>query len=169
MNHLLKGFIRVCQFIGLALITLNCSAQTTDKGVIKKPTIGLIATYNIIKPKEIKLIMNGEELNHTDIPLGESFILVNYATGLTKKNGTVSIGCSLLIKDKKGKELINVPDLFEGDDILKASNVTRLRCTINTGKPMEWEEKYQVRVVFWDKYGTGKITNNFTIRMIDIP
>lgn len=34
---------------------------------------------------------------------------------------------------------------------------------------MQWEEKYDVEAVFWDKNGTGRITNKVTIRMIDIP
>ena len=38
-----------------------------------------------------------------------------------------------------------------------------------TGKPMEWEEKYNVKTGFWDKWGDGTITNEVTIRMIDIP
>jgi hypothetical protein len=34
---------------------------------------------------------------------------------------------------------------------------------------MQWEEKYDVAVTFWDKNGNGKIENKVTIRSIDIP
>jgi hypothetical protein len=40
---------------------------------------------------------------------------------------------------------------------------------VSTGKPMQWEEKYDVAVTFWDKFGDGKIENKVTIRSIDIP
>jgi len=40
---------------------------------------------------------------------------------------------------------------------------------VSTGEPMQWEENYDIVATFWDKYGTGKIVNQVTIRMIDIP
>jgi hypothetical protein len=42
--------------------------------------------------------MNNEVLNHTDIPVGESFILANdNIKGTVVENGKVSVGCSLQI------------------------------------------------------------------------
>ena len=114
--------------------------------------------------------MNKEELNHVDIPLGESFDLVNTGIeGHVVKDDAVSLGCSLLIKDKAGTVLLNADDLYKGNDIFKKDSANFLTCTISTGEPMKWEEKYDVTVIFWDKYGDGKIENNFTIRCIDIP
>ena len=114
--------------------------------------------------------MNNEVLNHTDIPLGESFLLVNEnVTGMEVKDGKVSAGCWLRISEENGQILSEEKDLFAGNDIFKKDEATRLKCTINTGKPMEWEKKYKVQVVFWDKYGNGKITNECTIMSIDIP
>jgi hypothetical protein len=116
------------------------------------------------------LMMNNEVIHHTDIPLGESFMLINDGVkGLTVKNGKVSVGCSLMIKDKAGKTLLNSADLFKGNDILDKDSAGFLRCTVSAGSPMKWEEKYDVTVIFWDKYGTGKIENRVTIRCIDIP
>lgn len=114
--------------------------------------------------------MNNEVLNHTDIPLGESFLLITEnVTGMEVKDGKVSAGCLLRISEENGQTLSEEKDLFAGNDIFKKDEATRLKCTINTGKPMEWEKKYKVQVVFWDKYGNGKITNECTIRSIDIP
>lgn len=109
-------------------------------------------------------------LNHTDIPLGESFIILNEKVkGFTVKDGKVSVGCALTITDKSGKALLSEPDLFKGNDVFKKDSLDYLRCTVNTGKPMEWEQNYDVSVLFTDKYGNGKIENKVTIRAIDIP
>lgn len=153
----------------LLMIGLNSFAQSV-KGVKKDPGTGLTATYQTIVPEKVLLVMNNEVLNHTDIPIGESFILVNKNTkGFVEKNGKVSVGCSLLITDKTGKKLLEAADLFKGRDLFDKKELSYLKCTINTGAPMKWEEKYQVKVIFWDKYGSGKIINKVTIRMIDLP
>ena len=85
------------------------------------------------------------------------------------KDGKVSVGCSLRISDENGKVLFQDKDLFAGNDVFEKEEATRLKCTINTGKPMEWEKNYNIQVIFWDKYGDGKIVNECTIRSIDIP
>ena len=88
---------------------------------------------------------------------------------MIEKNGNVSAGCSLCISDEKGTILLEEKDLFAGNDVFKKDSATRLKCTINTDKPMEWEKNYNIQVVFWDKYDSGKIINECTIRSIDIP
>ena len=154
----------------LILIISACSAQAPVTGIVKDNTTGLTATYKNIKPAKVLLVMNDEVLHHTDIPFGESFLLVNKGIkGLVIKDGKVSVGCSLTIKDKAGKIILKSDDLFNGNDIFKKDSLDFLKCTVSTGKPMKWEEKYNVTVVFWDKYGTGKIENRVTIRCIDIP
>ena len=155
----------------LILILSSCSNQSLlSKGVKKDFTTGLSATYTNMEPEDVLLVMNDEVLHHTDIPLGESFLLVNdKIKGMKVKDGKVSVGCSLKISDKKGNILLNEKDLFEGHDIFNEKDASYLKCTVSTGKPMAWEEKYDVAVVFWDKFGNGKIENNVTIRTIDIP
>jgi hypothetical protein len=147
-----------------------CTAQMPVTGIVKDAATGLTAVYKNIKPNKVLLVMNNEEIHHTDIPIGEDFLLINKdIKGLTVKNGKVSVGCSLTIKDKTGKIMLQSDDLFNRNDTFQKDSVTYLKCTVSTGKPMQWEEKYDVAVVFWDKYGTGKIENKVTIRCIDIP
>ena len=154
----------------LIILISACNAQLPQAGKVKDNTTGLTATYKTLKPGKVSLVMNDEILNHTDIPLGETFMLVNNGIkGLTVKDGKVSVGCALTIKDKTGKAMLQSSDLFKGSDILDKDSADYLRCVVYTGTPMKWEEKYDVTVVFWDKYGTGKIENKVTIRCIDIP
>ena len=155
--------------IVLSAIFASCDAQA-HAGIKKDFNTGLTASYKGIEPGEVHLVMNEEVLNHTDIPIGESFWLVNKnVKGLTVKEGNISVGCSLVITDKSGKKLLEAADLFSGKDVFAKENANYLKCIVNTGKPMEWEEKYKVVATFWDKYGTGKIVNTVTIRAIDIP
>ncbi|QEC68423.1 hypothetical protein FRZ67_14330 [Panacibacter ginsenosidivorans] len=164
-GKILAGAVVVFLFISLA----SCSSQVSA-GIKKDLTTGLTAKYNNVEPEKVMLVMNGEVLDHTDIPLGESFILVNdNVKGLKEKDGKVNVGCSLVIKDKNGKELLNEPDLLTGDAGLFNKDITYLKCTVNTGAPMQWEETYAVNVTFWDKNGNGKIENNVNIRAIDMP
>ena len=161
-------------FTALAIVVLcsmlyACNGQSAS-GIMKDLNTGLVASYKTMQPEKVSLIMHDEVLNHTDIPIGESFLLVNEnVNGLTEKEGKVSIGCSLVITDKNGLRLLDEKDLFRGHDIYEKNNARTLRCTVNTGKPMNWEEKYDVVATFWDKYGRGSITNKVTIKTIDIP
>lgn len=168
MNRPVK-FLPAASCFALSMLFVSCSAKKTA-GVTKDFNTGLTAQYINMQPKSVFLVMNSEVLGHTDIPLGESFVLVNdEIEGMIEKNGNVSAGCSLRISDENGKILLEEKDLFADNDVFKKDSATRLKCTINTGKPMEWEKNYNIQVVFWDKFGTGKIINECTIRSIDIP
>lgn len=162
-------------FIAMAaagLFALNACNESFggSAGIKKDLTTGLSSSYKNMEPQKVFLVMNGEELNHTDIPLGEKFYVINdNVKGLTEKDGKVSVGCSLQIIDKKGKVLLDETDLFRNADIFDRDSATVLRCGVTTGNPMQWEENYDVHVKFWDKYGDGNIENKVTIRAIDVP
>ena len=142
----------------------------SSAGVKKDFSTGLVASYKNIEPEKVYLVMNDEVLNHNDIPIGESFAVINEnVKGFEVKEGKISLGCSLVIEDSAGNKLLSEPDFFAQNHLYNEEDASRLRCTVTTGEPMQWEEKYKVTVVFWDKYGDGKIENVVTIRAIDIP
>mgnify|MGYP007130732231 CR=1 FL=1 len=168
-THLsLVKYITIVTGLSLLFYLSGCDVKKT--GIHKDLNTGMVTTYQSLEPANSLLVMNNEVLNHTDIPLGENFVLINdNVKGLKEKDGKVSAGCELVISDKQGKKIMDEPDLFKGDDVFLKEKVKALKCTISTGQPMNWEENYDVYVKFWDKYGDGKIENKFTIRMIDIP
>jgi hypothetical protein len=88
---------------------------------------------------------------------------------LVVKEGKISIGCSLLITDKKGKKVLFEADLFKDNAVMDKDNAKELRCTISTGSPMDWQQEYNIVVTFWDKYGKGKLENKLDILIEDIP
>lgn len=166
-NHFFNCLVIVC----IATLFASCKGSVGGTAGIKKDFgTGLSSTYKNMEPEKIFLVMNDEVLNHTDIPIGEKFFLINdNVKGLKEKDGKISVGCSLKITDQKGKVLLDEKDLFKGEDVFKKEDAKMLRCTITTSDPMQWEEKYDVQVKFWDKYGDGYIENKVTIRAIDIP
>ncbi|CAN5815747.1 hypothetical protein BH10BAC2_BH10BAC2_26530 [soil metagenome] len=170
ISFVLPGKILACILgVFIVLSFAACNGQVSV-GVKKDLTTGLTAKYSNLEPEKVLLVMNDEVLNHTDIPLGESFMLVNdNVKGLKEKDGKVAVGCSLVITDKHGKELLHEADLLKGEAGVFSKDITYLKCTVNTGEPMQWEEIYAVNVVFWDKNGTGKIENTVHIRAIDMP
>lgn len=180
IGELLQGKISVrafgkkwiAPFIILILMTIfitSCGAQS-NSGIKKDTTTGLTTNWQDLEPAGVSLVMNGEVLNHIDIPIGEKFMLLNKnVSNLTEKNGKVSVGCSLLITDKQGNKILEEADLFKDKDVFDKRDVRDLKCTVSTGDTMQWEELYDVVVTFWDKFGPGKIVNKVTIRMIDIP
>lgn len=154
----------------ILLIFLYSCSKPVVTGVKRDFDTGLRCAYSGMETGKAYLVMNQEELHHTDIPFGESFVLVNdEVKGLTVKGGKVKVGCSLTITDERGKIILDQPDLFAGKDEMPREAVHQLKCTVNTGEPMQWEEKYRVEVRFWDKFGTGSIENQVTIRSIGIP
>lgn len=155
----------------LFLVVSNQACSIDRKQGIKKDfNTGLVSTYTNIEPESTWLEMNQEVLNHTDIPIGESFLLINEnVMGLQEKDGKISTGCSLRIIEENGKVLLDEKDLFSGNDVFTKQETTRLKCTVNTGNPMEVDKNYKVQVVFWDKFGDGRIVNECTIKSIDMP
>lgn len=150
----------------IGLGSLVACKSYVNVGIMSDAGTGLKASYKNMQPEDVVLLMNDKVMPSADIPHGESFILFNNnTTGLIAKEGKVSVGCSLVIKDQQGNVLMNEPDLFKDNDLLEASETTDLRCIVNTGNPMEVGAKYDVTATFWDKYGTGNIVNNLTVHM----
>ncbi len=156
--------------LGIVILMACNGAVGVSAGIKKDLNTGLSSSYKNMEPQKVYLSMNGEELGHTDIPIGETFFVINdNVKGMVKKDGKVAVGCALRITDKTGKILLNEADLFKDHDIFHPDSAKQLRCAVTTGNPMEWEEKYNVDVKFWDKNGDGSIENKVTIRAIDMP
>ena len=154
----------------LLFVSAFVSCNVPPTGIKKDFNTGMVTKYSGLVPAKVNMVMNGEELHHADIPLGESFTIVNEnIQGFIVRDGKVSVGCALKITDTAGKELLNEPDLFIEHPTFQPDSARTLRCLVNTGQPMNWDQNYAVTVVFWDKFGTGKIENATRISMIDKP
>lgn len=165
-----RGLAGIATVFLVSFLLYSCKGGIRPFGRKIDLVTGLATSYTGIVPAETKMIMNNEVLNHTDIPLGEKFAVVNTGVeGLTVKDNKVSVGCSLLISDKAGKQVLFEPDLFKSGGVFDKDSASYLQCKVNTGAPMEWEKQYLVKITYWDKYGTGKLENTVTISMEDEP
>lgn len=163
-----RSELLIIPLVLMVLQLMSCDHKLT--GVKKDLATGLVTSYKDIEPSKAFLVMNDEVINHTDIPIGEKFVLINDdVSGLETINGKVKVGCYLKIADSAGNILLEEKDLFAGNDEFAPKDARMLKCTVTTGEPMKWEQNYDVFVSFWDKQGKGRIDNKVTIRMIDIP
>lgn len=154
----------------LACVLLTSCEGGTHYGIKKDAGNGITTSWTNLEPADVLRVMNGETISHNQVVLGESFAVVNQdVKGLVVKDGKVSVGCSLIITDSSGKQLLAEHDLFKDNDTWDKEKAKELKCTINTGKPMDWQQEYKIVVTFWDKYGKGKLENRLTAYIEDIP
>ena len=132
---------------------------------------GLSTTYNGFTLEDIYLTDEKDNrLNNNQILLGSKLAVV--ATGVdyfTEKDGKVFPGCTILLTDKAGKEILNLPDAFaEMKEGATAAEAKTLQASLNTGDPMVVGETYHLYVRFYDKNKKeSEIVVNVDLLMIE--
>lgn len=140
---------------GTLLVLSSCNFS---KGVKKDLATGLSASYNGFSIDDIYLVSGDQKLGSNTIPLGTKIAIV--ASGVenfTEKDGKVFPGCSILLTDKSGKEILKLPDAFA--DMVNGTNAAdakALQATLTTGNPMVAGETYHMKARFYDKNKKGK-------------
>jgi hypothetical protein len=141
------------QIVIATLITLLFNACNFSKGIKKDVSTGLTTNYNGFAVEDVYLTVDGNKLNNNKVTLGKEInIVANGIENYAEKDGKVFPGCSILLTDKAGKEILNLADAFadmkNGVEVNKA-NV--LNATLNTGSPMIVGETYHLKTRFFDK------------------
>jgi len=131
----------------------GCSAGFS-KGVKKDLTTGLSSSYNGFALEDIYLTdAKGNKLNDNKISLGTPLAIE--AAGIenfVEKDGKVFPGCTIVLTDKAGKEILNLADAFANMSTGTPSAEAKvLQASINTGSPMIVGETYHLSVRFFDK------------------
>jgi hypothetical protein len=141
-------------FIAALFLSLVISSCSFSKGVKKDLATGLSTSYNGFTIEDIYLAdANGNRLGENKITLGSKLAVV--ATGVdyfAEKEGKVFPGCSILLTDKAGKEILSLPDAFA--DMVNGTTESEakvLQASLNTGDPMVVGETYHLSVRFFDK------------------
>ena len=138
----------------IAILALLISACQFSKGVKKDLGTGLSASYNGFAIEDVYLATGNEDtrLTNNKVTLGSKISIV--LTGVdhyAEQEGKVYPGCSIILKDKTGKELLNLPNAFEhlkeGQPKAEAST---LKAILNTGEPMVAGETYHLEARFYD-------------------
>ena len=141
-------------FLSATVLLYSCSGGFS-KGVKKDLGTGLSASYNGFSLEDIFLV-SGEDnnkLSNNTVPLGTTVSIL--ATGVEhfkEKDGKVFPGCTILLTDKNGKELLNLPESFSSmKEGTSKEQAATLRAQLNTGAPMEAGTTYHLKARFYDK------------------
>ena len=140
-------------FFSAILFSLIFSSCNFSKGVKKDLSTGLSASYNGFSIEDIYLASEEKRLSNNSIAMGSKINIT--ATGVenfTAKDGKVFPGCTILLTDKTGKEILNLPDAFaDMKEGTTAAEAKTLQASLNTGDPMLVGETYHLSVRFFDK------------------
>jgi hypothetical protein len=118
---------------------------------------GLATTYKGFSIEDAYVTIEdstGEtKLGTNEIPLGKVVnVRITGVDNFAEKEGKVFPGCTIILSDTSGKELLNLPDIFESQNGgVKKEDATNLRAKLTTGEPMMPGEKYLLHTRFFDK------------------
>ena len=138
----------------LFIILFYCSCSGGfSKGIKKDLSTGLTASYNGFSLEDIYLASNDSRLSNNTVTLGDKVsIMASGVENFKEKDGKVFPGCTIILTDKSGKEILNLPDAFA--DMTTGTTkqqATTLRAQLNTGAPMEAGASYHLKARFFDK------------------
>ena len=144
----------------IALLLVFCCACNFSKGVKKDLNTGLTTTYNGFHVEDTWMEDGtGIKLTSNKIALGATLVVV--ASGVshyTEKAGLVYPGCTIILTDTAGKEILHIPDAFSGrTEGLKPAEATRLSASLNTGNPMTVGAMYHLKTRFFDKQNKSNL------------
>ena len=139
--------------ITLATLILTSCSGGFSKGVKKDIGTGLIATYNGFSVDDVYIVIDGKKALNNKVPLGKKLYIEAAGVDFYEVvDGKVFPGCSIILTDKAGKELLNLPDAFTDlNEGVNAKDATMLDASLNTGEPMEVGQTYTLKVRFYDK------------------
>jgi hypothetical protein len=138
----------------LTFCTFSFFSCSYSKGVKKDLATGLLASYNGFSIDDAYLTdANDKRLANNKISFGTPLaVIVTGVENFEEKNGRVFPGCTILLTDKTGKEILNLPDAFaEMKEGTTAAEAKQLQAKLNTGNPMVIGETYHLYVRFYDK------------------
>ena len=158
---------KIIAVLCIALFYCSCSGGFS-KGIKKDLSTGLTATYNGFALEDIYLSSNDSRLSSNQVTLGDKVsIMASGVNNFTEKEGKVFPGCTIVLTDTAGKELLNLPDAFA--DMVAGTTkdqATTLRAQLNTGDPMVAGATYHLKARFFDKNNAAsEIVANADITM----
>jgi hypothetical protein len=152
-----KSIINLEHWNGLLLTFLIffLSSCNFSKGVKADLNTGLSTSYNRFSIEDVYLTEGeeGKKLSNNQIKLGSLInVQVTGVDNYKEENGKVFPGCTILLTDKAGKELLNLPDAFSSmDEGVKKEEATNICAKLTTGESMATGETYHLKCRFYDK------------------
>lgn len=146
------------QTISAIILLFLFTSCNFSKGVKADLATGLSASYNGFAIDDIYLSEGeeGKKISSNKVTLGTQVnILVTGVANYKEENGIVFPGCSMILTDSAGTELLNVADLFsDRTSGFPKAEATTLRAKLTTGEPMAIGKTYKLKCRFYDKKNT---------------
>ncbi len=144
----------------IGTLVLAITSCNFSKGVKKDLNTSLSTSYNGFAVEEVYLTDTLERrLSSNTVALGD--VILIRATGIEnyqEKDGKVFPGCSILLTDKTGKDVLNIKDAFADlNNGVAAIDAKVLTATVNTGNPMVSGETYHLTTTFYDKQNVNNV------------
>ncbi len=142
-------------FVCSILLITTVLACNFSKGVKKDLLTGMSVAYNGFAIDDAFLTAGEDRvrMKSNKLPLGEEMaVVVTGVTNYSVQEGRVYPGCTIILTDTEGTQLLHLDDAFaQYTDGLPRDQGEVLTATITTGAPMMTGEKYRINVRFYDK------------------
>jgi hypothetical protein len=142
----------------------KAAASETGGALIRNGIVinasGLQVTEAYLKNEAGGLLSND---NKADI--GQKVNLVLKIKGWTVQDGKVKLGAGETISTNDGKSVLDMPDMFSGNDIVSAEDagvITINAVITDMDKPYPY---FTVSFRVWDKLGSGNISGSYRLNM----
>jgi len=137
-------------------VTILFSACHFSVGTSKDFNTGLKESHNGFAVSEVYLADKaGQHLSSNKVKMDSMFTIVaNGVENYKLNNGKAYPGCELTLKDKSGKVMGTIPDLFTdiSKNGLDPAGATKLTAMLTLHQPFVSGETYHVTARFFDRY-----------------
>ncbi|CAM4030840.1 hypothetical protein FLAN108750_06320 [Flavobacterium antarcticum] len=155
----------------LILIAMTLYSCNFSKSVEKDLSTGAFSSADGISSDKVIIEVNGKNDNRTDYAFGDKINLVfENVEGLTKSDGKVFPGLSVIIVKNEKDTLLSSPDLLKDFNNGTALSPLKLNANFSAAFPSKSGDKFMVHVKIYDKKGKGTFNYElpFTVKESDL-
>ncbi len=150
---MIQLFKRTSIILMVLAYCISCNTKENQSG-IKVHANGL--TYD-----NIVLRLNKDTLKSNEVDFDKDIIMnIIGLKGFKETFGNIYIGCSLVITDETGKEIMKYKDLYSYYDVpgISAADIkNKFSISLNLQTPMKRGATYVWESKIWDKKGKGEL------------
>jgi hypothetical protein len=153
--------IYIIFLLSSALVGCKVSSELDPNG-IKLETKVLDVTDHYLSAGE------GKVSSHEFITGTRLYFIMVGVKGFAIRNEKANPGCSMIVTDREGNKIMELPDLFSENvsGIDPSLIASQLKLTLAIGKPIEEGRDYNWKVRVWDKNGNGEIMADIPLRIV---
>lgn len=122
-----------------------------------------------LKYDNIILKLNRDTLKSNEVDFEKDLILNVFGlTGFNETVGNIYLGCSLVLSDESGAEIMKYNDLYSYYDVsgIYAADIRKkFSISLSISPPLKKGNSYTWKSRIWDKKGTGEINTELKFKV----